>query len=64
MEEKIARREHNVTDQGNGGAYCSECHHDLTQYYPCTNPTPNPCPGCGLRWVEGGLHINYGGSDF
>ena len=59
-----ATREHIVTDQGNGGAHCSNCGYDLTSRFPYTDPVPNPCPGCGLEWEEGGMYINYGGSDF
>jgi len=75
MPSQKATREHVVTDQGNGGAYCSNCGYDLTSkmnpdfwannsVYNYFLPVPNPCPGCGLEWEEGGTYINYGGSDF
>lgn len=56
-----AYREHIVTDQGNGGAYCSECLADLTS--DINGKAPYPCPGCGAEYEEGGLYVNMGGSD-
>lgn len=66
-DDKIAYREHIVTDQGNGGAYCSNCHTDLTARHPLykiPNLQNNHCTGCGYKIIEGGLYIQSGGSDF
>lgn len=43
---KVAKREHVVTDQGNGGSYCSNCLHNLG-----SDPRNkySRCPKCGLR---------------
>lgn len=58
MKDKIATRDHIVTDQGNGGCYCSNCRADLTE-----NPS-NTCLNCGYELIEGSIFINQGGSDF
>ncbi len=60
---RVAYREHVVCDQGNGGAYCSVCGYDLTSK-DFETPVPNPCPGCGNIWEEGGMYVQGGGSDF
>lgn len=53
-----AIREHLVIDQGNGGAYCSNCSADLTAYSEI-------CPKCGLPLIEGNIGgYGFGGSDF
>ena len=60
--EKIAFREHIVTDQGNGGSSCSNCNYDLG-----SDPSKNydTCPKCGYRLMNGGIFFpNLGGSDF
>lgn len=61
LEERIATREHSVTDQGNGGSYCSNCYYDFG-----SDPSKHyeTCPGCNYKIVEGGIYINRGGSDF
>ena len=61
LEEMVATREHIVTDQGNGSSYCSNC-----QYGLGSNPSKEyeKCPGCDYKFIEGGLYINQGGSDF
>jgi hypothetical protein len=61
LEERVAFREHVVTDQGNGGSSCSNCRYDfgggaMVSY--------DKCPGCGYKLLEGGVYINRGGSDF
>ena len=65
MSSKVYRL-HVVTDQGNGGAYCSKCDADLSPSGPFgIGPAPYPCPGCGAEWIDteiGGY--NFGGSDF
>lgn len=66
---KKATREHCVTDQGNGGAYCSNCGHSLDAPHNGLGmdigSAPNPCPGCGLEWEEGSISgYSFGGSDF
>lgn len=62
MESEKVYREHIVCDQGNGGAYCSKCGANLSSGF--LKPAPYPCPGCGAEWVEGGMYIQSGGSDF
>jgi len=61
LEEKVATREHIVTDQGNGGSYCSNCEYNL-------GPDPakeyEKCPECNYKLVEGGIWVSPGGSDF
>lgn len=62
LEEKIATREHVVTDQGNGGSYCSHCQYDLGN-----DPgiKYDKCPGCDYRLIEGTCKpYEFGGSDF
>ena len=60
--EKIAFREHLITDQGNGGSYCTNCKCDLGSD-PCKNY--DTCPGCGYKLVNGEIHpYSFGGSDF
>ena len=61
MTEKVYR-EHIVTDQGNGGAFCSKCGANLSS--PFGEPAPYPCPDCGAEWIEGGMYVQGGGSDF
>lgn len=52
-------REHVVTDQGNGSAYCSECHFNLTGDF-----VPS-CPNCLTPLIDTTLQpYPYGGSDF
>lgn len=53
----MATREHIVTDQGNGGAYCSNCGWDVTKHY-------NECPNCLQELSEGSMYISTGGSDY
>ncbi|MEK6969511.1 MAG: hypothetical protein AABW48_03720 [Nanoarchaeota archaeon] len=61
LEEKVATREHIVTDQGNGVAYCSNCNYNF-------GPDPlkeyKICPGCNYTLTEGKIDILPGGSDF
>ena len=54
---EFAFRQHVVTDQGNGGAYCGSCSANLDNEYDI-------CPGCKLPLVEGGINGSMGGSDF
>lgn len=65
--EKVYRR-HVVTDQGNGGAYCSKCGHDLTSrswFGEKEDPPIYPCPGCGAEWEDTDVSgYGFGGSDF
>jgi len=61
LEEKIAYREHIVTDMGNGSSYCSNCHYN---FGPEASKHYESCPGCGYRIKEGSTYINWGGSDF
>ena len=53
----FAYRQHVVTDQGNGGAYCGSCSANLDDEYDL-------CPKCKLPLVEGSLGYSMGGSDF
>lgn len=53
----FAFRQHVVTDQGNGGAYCGSCSANLDNEYDI-------CPKCKLPLVEGGINGSFGGSDF
>ena len=57
----IARREHVVTDQGNGGSYCSHCRYSFG-----SDPSKefDACPNCQYQIVEGDISIQQGGSDF
>lgn len=57
----IARKEHIVTDQGNGAAFCSNCNENLGSD-PFTQP--DVCPKCGATLIEGSIWISPGGSDF
>ncbi|MBU2576356.1 MAG: hypothetical protein KKF50_01405 [Nanoarchaeota archaeon] len=61
LEKKVATREHIVTDQGNGGSFCSHCNYNLG-----SDPSRHyrKCPGCDYRLIEGGVYIGQGGSDF
>jgi len=61
LEERVAKREHVVTDQGNGGSYCSNCN-----YYLGSDPSKEfkTCPECNYKLIEGNIYINRGGSDF
>jgi uncharacterized paraquat-inducible protein A len=52
-----AQRMHIVTDQGNGGAYCSQCDTTL-------KGDEAICPGCKSELEDGDLYISQGGSDF
>lgn len=61
LEDKVAKREHIVTDQGNGGSYCDHCNYDLG---PDPSVEYERCPKCNYRLVEGSIFINSGGSDF
>ena len=56
---KVARIDSIITDQGNGGSYCSECGIAIS-----LDPVPKTCPGCGLPLIFGDVYINQGGSDF
>jgi len=58
---KVARREHVVSDQGNGRSYCGHCEKDLG-----SDPTVHfdRCPGCNYLLIEGDVTIQRGGSDF
>jgi hypothetical protein len=60
-EDKVARREHVVTDQGNGGSYCDHCNYDLGSD---AMRDYDSCPGCGYKLIEGSIWISPGGSDF
>jgi hypothetical protein len=58
-------REHIVTDQGYGDAFCSKCGANLSCTGPLgLDPAPYPCPGCGSEYAEGGTYLQSGGSDF
>lgn len=61
LEERVAKREHITTDQGNGNSYCSNCEYDLG-----SDPRVKyeECPKCKYKLVEGSVFINKGGSDF
>ena len=64
-EEKVYRL-HVVTDQGNGGAYCSSCGANLssTGFLGLDSPL-YPCPGCGAEWIDTDtVGYSLGGSDF
>ena len=61
LEEKIATREHIVTDMGNGGSYCSNC---VYNFGPDPLKSYDNCPGCDYKIAEGSTYINRGGSDF
>lgn len=59
---KTAFIKHIVTDQGNGGAYCSSCEYMLG-CEPFALPTD--CPRCGAALTDSGdVFIPTGGSDF
>ncbi len=64
-EERVYRM-HVVTDQGNGGAYCSKCGHNLTSGAQFgADPPIYPCPGCGAEWEDTDISgYGFGGSDF
>ncbi|OGZ08640.1 MAG: hypothetical protein A2942_02500 [Candidatus Lloydbacteria bacterium RIFCSPLOWO2_01_FULL_50_20] len=59
--EKVAFIESVVTDQGNGGSYCSHCRHniDIQKIGELDH-----CPGCKRKLIWGETSINRGGSDF
>jgi len=61
LEEKVATREHIVTDQGNGGYYRSNCQYNLG-----SDPSRKyeTCPGGDYKLIEGKIWINEGGQDF
>ncbi|MDO8520671.1 MAG: hypothetical protein Q7S52_00990 [bacterium] len=50
-----------VTDQGNGGSYCSGCRQplDIKKVHELDN-----CPGCKRILIMGEMHTTQGGSDF
>jgi hypothetical protein len=60
-----------VTDQGNGGSYCSNCNYNLTEYVDQVYLKRGPedarsdpaCPGCTYSLTFGSMYINWGGSD-
>ena len=52
-----------VTDMGNGGAYCSNCHYCLDGGDPLVR-VPLKCPNCKEEFKEESLYISSGGSDF
>jgi hypothetical protein len=60
---KTAYIQHVVTDQGNGGAFCSSCIANLDHY---NFKFPDDCPKCGAHFVAEYLPSPYsfGGSDF
>jgi len=61
LEDKIATREHIVSDQGNGASYCSNCDYNFGSDF---SKKYEVCPGCDYKLVPGKIHINRGGSDF
>jgi len=53
-----------ITDMGNGGAFCSNCHEDLDGGDP-TKKLPSHCPKCEAKFTDvEEPFINKGGSDF
>jgi predicted RNA-binding Zn-ribbon protein involved in translation (DUF1610 family) len=58
---KTATVEHNVTDQGNGAAYCGGCGIHLT-----SDPlqVPTVCPKCGAVFTYSRYYSQSGRSDF
>jgi predicted Zn-ribbon and HTH transcriptional regulator len=60
-QQKMAYKEHFVTDMGNGGAICSHC-----SFFLGSDPftQPDVCPQCNYTLVQGGTYIATGGSDF
>jgi NAD-dependent SIR2 family protein deacetylase len=56
-----------VTDQGNGGSYCSDCGYDLDNYLreKIISREPKICPKCQAALTKREEPwINMGGSDF
>ena len=53
-----------VTDQGNGGAFCSNCSHCLDDG-DASKKLPTHCPKCSALFTgQEEPYINRGGSDF
>jgi len=61
LEEKVAYRNHVVTDMGNGASFCSNCDYN---FGPDPLKSYKKCPGCDYKLKDGSMYINSGGSDF
>lgn len=53
--------QHVVTDQGNGGAYCSGC---LCTLGSDPSKIPDVCPKCHKAFTGSDIYVSSGGSDF